>query len=429
MESESHPIPTEVFCVFKTTMVSPYKLPETPISISTDFTEDSLSQLVNQLLSDQNGPEEPFSLQFEFLIKDDFLRGNLKSHMMKHSISSETNLIVHYCLALRKPKLIEKNPMEDWISVISPINDSEGPLLVGSFTGGLRLYGSRAKEIFGEGELKGKSLKTLKVVANFLKPEVDFSHIAYSGHSDEILRISFFTFPETIQHHHKKTPKLDIVTKVTCKGHTSAIEAMDVHPLDSAWFASGAYDGELVLWHLKSFENLHESEGIAVEGTRKKIKVSPVKELKPFNKIKLHADRISEIIWEKPETLLTGSFDHSMKVFDIEKQQETSNLVCRDTPVTAMGILGKNSIISGHEDGYLKLWDARQKNVKKLLKSHISWISKIKPLGNSETIFASSGYDKNVKVWDIRSEFPLFSLKSHSDKVFCLEWNGNLLKN
>jgi ribosome biogenesis protein YTM1 len=423
MDQETIPIPSEVFCVFKTTMSAPYKLPETPISVSIDFTEATLSQLINQLLTDQNDPEDPISLQFEFLIKDDFLRGNLKSHIMKHAISSETNLVIHYCLALNKPKLAEKVQMEDWISVISPINEIEGPLLVGSFTGGLRLYGPRAKELLGEGEIKGKSLNAMKVFPNFLKSEPDFSHVIYSGHSDESLRISFFNSTEKNKVPHKKNPKLDIVTKVLCKGHNSSIEALDSHPLDNSWFASGAYDGELILWRLNNLETLHESEGIAIEGTRKKIKVSPIKELKPFNKNKLHHDKISEIIWQKPESLITGSFDHSIKVFDIEKSQESASFLCRDTAVTGLGILGK-TLISGHEDGYIKLWDFRDKTAKKLLKSHGIWISKVRPLENNETIFASAGYDKNVKIWDIRSEFPLFSLKSHNDKVFCLEWNG-----
>ena len=227
--------------VFKTTMSAPY----------------TLSQLINQLLTDQNDSEDPISLQFEFLIKVDFLRGNLKSHIMKHAISSETNLVIHYCLALNKPKLAEKVQMEDWISVISPINEIEGPLLVGSFTGGLRLYGPRAKELLGEGEIKGKSLNAMNVFPYFLKSEPDFSHVIYSGHSDETLRISFFNSTEKNKVPHKKNPKLDIVTKVLCKGHNSSIEALDSHPLDNSWFASGDYDGELILWRLNNLETLH----------------------------------------------------------------------------------------------------------------------------------------------------------------------------
>lgn len=84
-------------------------------------------------------------------------------------------------------------------------------------------------------------------------------------------------------------------------------------------------------------------------------------------------------------------------------------------------------MISGHEDSYLKVWDLREggKGPQKVFKSHSIWVSDVKALPNSEFIFMSTSYDHSIKIWDLRSSFPLFTLKTHHDKVFTCNWNGD----
>ena len=123
-------------------MPEAYQLPENPISIPTEFIETSLSDLINQMLTEQNGEES--NAKFEILINNELLRGNLKSHIMKNNISSEKNLIIHYCFALNKPKLAQKTQIDDWISTISLLNQTKGPLLVGGFNGEVRIFNEKA---------------------------------------------------------------------------------------------------------------------------------------------------------------------------------------------------------------------------------------------------------------------------------------------
>lgn len=39
-------------------------------------------------------------MEFEFLINHDFLRGNLKSHIMKHELNTEKTIEIYYSLKI-----------------------------------------------------------------------------------------------------------------------------------------------------------------------------------------------------------------------------------------------------------------------------------------------------------------------------------------
>ena len=78
------------------------------------------------------------------------------------------------------------------------------------------------------------------------------------------------------------------------------------------------------------------------------------KEIKFQSKNKLHSDAITSSLWAAQETIITGSLDHSIKYFDLEKLTDYRTLSCRNNAVTTLNYIKKDVIISGHEDGYIK---------------------------------------------------------------------------
>lgn len=60
----------------------------------------------------------------------------------------------------------------------------------------------------------------------------------------------------------------------------------------------------------------------------------------------------------------------------------------------------------------------------KAYKSHNKYTSCVK-FSQSANIFASCSYDHTVKIWDVRSIFPIETLASHHDKVFSIHWKDN----
>lgn len=79
-----------------------------------------------------------------------------------------------------------------------------------------------------------------------------------------------------------------------------------------------------------------------------------------------------------------------------------------------------NVIAFGSTDLNLRLWDQREKVLSlclKVFKSHTHWISCVKWSNVSEYHVATASFDRNIKIWDIRTNIPLSTIESHTDKV------------
>lgn len=113
-------IPGEIFCVFKTNLDELYHLDEIPMNIKTSLTDKDLSGLVLTMLR-QSRPENEYddNLRFEFLLNDHFIRGNIKSHILRFNIPTEQTLSIYYTFALNKPKTTKQNKEEDWVKDIA----------------------------------------------------------------------------------------------------------------------------------------------------------------------------------------------------------------------------------------------------------------------------------------------------------------------
>lgn len=111
-------------------------------------------------------------------------------------------------------------------------------------------------------------------------------------------------------------------------------------------------------------------------------------------------------------------------------------------------------IATGHTDNVLRLWDPRSEgmeknmpcigsitsayqnnadgtNVKLALRGHTGWISSVSWSPKSEYTLCSGSYDATVRVWDIRSKGPLYTVNaddnddSSSKKVLSVDWSGD----
>ena len=124
-------------------------------------------------------------------------------------------------------------------------------------------------------------------------------------------------------------------------------------------------------------------------------------------------------------------------------------------------------IATGHTDNILRLWDPRSEgniiyyfkvmisllyilfyilimiiiwiciytniegtNVKQALRGHSAWISSVSWSKSSEYLLCSGSYDSTVRVWDIRSKGPLYTVNSDSEKkqkIFSVDWDEQFI--
>ena len=103
-----------------------------------------------------------------------------------------------------------------------------------------------------------------------------------------------------------------------------------------------------------------------------------------------------------------------------------------------------NLILSGSEDGVIRLWDTRgttksaQRFLSSTYKGHSGWITQVRFNPRVDNVFVSTSIDGTVRLWDIRNdEAPLANLKHkmyksengqinvNDLKMFSTDWNGS----
>ena len=120
--------------------------------------------------------------------------------------------------------------------------------------------------------------------------------------------------------------------------------------------------------------------------------------------------------WSGPSKIFAGCLDHSIKLINVDRSQVEEVLFTSHKVPTCMDTSQESTLITGHEDAVVRLWDVRsgtsEKTFKSQYESHEMWISKVKFNNHVDNIFLSGSYDGSVKLWDLRNEeTPLASLK------------------
>jgi len=239
-------------------------------------------------------------------------------------------------------------------------------------------------------------------------------------------------------------------------GHASAIGSVDTIVRESSGtklLASGEWDGGVCLWDFAQAPEVGE-EGDGQSNKRSKTSTSsPPSKLPndggtptivPKVSIQAHSSKVSGVSWGNFEKrrgntanaasiqhLVTGSWDHSLKLWDVERQDclltlNGSRVVsCLDTSYHAPGI-----VATGHPDCTVRLWDVRTNESKPssltmdttFKPSHSEWVSAVHWSKTSPYHLMSSSHDGRIKLWDIRSSIPLYTLRAFpkNEKALCM---------
>lgn len=435
----------QVTITFTTKLPASLRVPSSPVTVPGNLTRYGLSQIINHLLA--LDPARPF----DFLIQDELLRLSLHQHMAAKQLSTEAVLEVEYVPAVLPPTPKEEHPHDDWISALAVLSsnnetssNNDKIIAAGCYDGIVRLW-QNGNSVGSFAAHKG-AIKASDSISN---GETQGQLI--TGGADCVARV--WRWSKSIGG--SSSPELLAVLK----GHTASVEAV-VTNSDGDRCVTAGWDGQILMYRAGG-----ELEEAAVGGDdgddsgragskstqKKKRRTDTSKttttavptgayEESALTSLAGHTQCVSSLAWPSQSALVTGCWDHSVRVWDpevstvIDTYSHNKAVHCIATTSTREDA----SIIAfGGPEKSLRIWDRRavaNKGVNnegtdvlavRALASHTDWISSLAWHPTSEHHLLSVSYDQSAKLWDLRASVPLHTLPvGGGDKLLSCVWVG-----
>jgi len=425
----------EVIVSFSTKLPEQYQVPEDELVLPSSLARYGLSEVVNRLLSFET------PVPFDFLINGEFLRTSVTAYLEAHKLTSEKVVKLEYVLALAEPEKSDVDQVPDWVAGVAAMQALPSSWFAAvSYDGTVRVYQDDRSQLVTR-------LSDVPLTALAAQP-VDSglgSHVIAAG-KDGVVRCC------ACRHGGGSDPaECGPVSELRGPGTRHAVEAVAINE-DGSLLASAGWDQEIFVWNGDVFTpieagnagsgNKRKASGHAAgDGFRPKLTLegghSQVVTCLQFGARERH-----------PFTLISGSWDCSMRVWDVA----AATCVCNwpvGRAVTSLSVSPAmpSQMVTAHEDGHISIWDVRaapHPSVQGALSLDASTglpLTSAQPLHRRLAAqvawcpedayrIASAGHDGNLCIVDPRSpKMPLQSVcvgkaGRNPTKVLCVTWLG-----
>ncbi|CAF4917526.1 unnamed protein product [Pieris macdunnoughi] len=375
-----------------------YAIPDSPLAVQSNIQTAELSTLVNGLLTESIQSHKK-NIDFDFLIYGELLRTTVAEHLQEKGVSTEDTLEIEYIERFPAPSPQDCLMHDDWVAAV----DTHGSwILSGCYDNSVHIWTTK-----GQHKL---------AIPGHTSPVKAVAWVAFNG--DQAIFVSGSHDQSAILWSWNVSGN-SVESVVTCRSHEKGIECLAVSA-DGKQFATGGWDNNICLWSA----SLAEEDNVPA---KKKSKPEQGKSREALTTLKGHKEAVSSVQWMDYNTVLSGSWDHLIKIWDCElgaiKQDIAGNKAFFDAAWSPLS----NSIITASADRHIRLYDPRSTDslVKTTFTSHTGWVQSVRWSTTRDTLFLSAGYDNQVKLWDTRSpKTPLYDLTGHEDKVLCCNWSN-----
>ncbi|XP_050714012.1 F-box/WD repeat-containing protein 7-like [Eriocheir sinensis] len=149
-----------------------------------------------------------------------------------------------------------------------------------------------------------------------------------------------------------------------------------------------------------------------------------VANLRPPRVLKGHDDHVITCLQFSGDTIVSGSDDNTLKVWDATSgkciRTLTHILYGHTSTVRCLHLHG-NKVVSGSRDATLRVWDVHSGACEHVLVGHVAAVRCVQYNGR---LVVSGAYDYMVKVWNAEREECLHTLQGHTNRVYSLQFDG-----
>ncbi|XP_072249091.1 coatomer subunit beta'-like [Leuresthes tenuis] len=190
--------------------------------------------------------------------------------------------------------------------------------------------------------------------------------------------------------------RLDIKRRLTAR--SDRVKSADLHPTEP-WMVVSLYSGTVVVWN-------HESQTM----------------VKTFELCDLPV-RVAKFVARK-HWIIAGADDMQIRVFNYNTLERVHMFEAHSDYIRCIAVHPTQPfILTSSDDMLIKLWDWDRKWVcSQVFEGHTHYVMQIviNPKDNNQ--FASASLDRSIKVWQLGSRTPNFTLEGHEKGVNCIDY-------
>lgn len=190
--------------------------------------------------------------------------------------------------------------------------------------------------------------------------------------------------------------RLDIKRKLTAR--SDRVKCVDLHPTEQ-WMLASLYNGNVHVWN-------HESQQL----------------VKSFEVCDLPV-RAAKFVPRK-NWVVTGSDDMQVRVFNYNTLERVHAFEAHSDYVRCIAVHPTQPyLLTSSDDMLIKLWNwDKQWSCQQVFEGHTHYVMQIVINPKDNNTFASASLDRTVKVWQLGSSTPNFTLEGHEKGVNCVDY-------